>query len=126
MRTGYKAEIKASSKEFTAKERIMMKDFSDAEQFDDIIDTTPLIITPESWAEIAVHNENSKNDKDYTKYVIIDKDGRKYITGSNSLWDSFMDIWGDMSGENEEWAIKVYKKKSNNYAGKCFLTCSIV
>ena len=126
MRTGYKAEIKASSKEFTAKERIMMKDFSDAEQFDDIIDTTPLIITPESWAEIAVHNENSKNDKDYTKYVIIDKDDRKYITGSNSFWDSFMDIWGDMSGEDEEWAIKVYKKKSNNYAGKCFLTCSIV
>lgn len=126
MRTGYKAEIKGSSKEFTAKERIMMKDFSDAEQFDDIIDTTPLIITPESWAEIAVHNENSKNDKDYTKYVIIDKDGRKYITGSNSFWDSFMDIWGDMSGEDEEWAIKVYKKKSNNYAGKSFLTCSIV
>lgn len=126
MRTGYKAEIKASSKEFTAKERIMMKDFSDAEQFDDIIDATPLIITPESWAEIAVHNENSKNDKDYTKYVIIDKDDRKYITGSNSFWDSFMDIWGDMSGEDEEWAIKVYKKKSNNYAGKCFLTCSIV
>lgn len=126
MRTGYKAEIKTSSKEFTAKERIMMKDFSDAEQFDDIIDTTPLIITPESWAEIAVHNENSKNDKDYTKYVIIDKDGRKYITGSNSFWGSFMDIWGDMSGEDEDWAIKVYKKKSNNYAGKCFLTCSIV
>lgn len=126
MRTGYKAEIKTSSKEFTAKERIMMKDFSDAEQFDDIIDTTPLIITPESWAEIAVHNENSKNDKDYTKYVIIDKDGRKYITGSNSFWVSFMDIWGDMSGEDEAWAIKVYKKKSNNYAGKCFLTCSIV
>lgn len=126
MRTGYKAEIKASSKEFTAKERIMMKDFSDAEQFDDIIDATPLIITPESWAEIAVHNENSKNDKDYTKYVIFDTDGRKYITGSNSFWDSFMDIWGDMSGEDEEWAIKVYKKKSNNYAGKFFLTCSIV
>lgn len=126
MRTGYKAEIKTSSKEFTAKERIMMKDFSDAEQFDDIIDTTPLIITPESWAEIAVHNENSKNDKDYTKYVIIDKDGRKYITGSNSFWVSFMDIWGDMSGEDEAWDIKVYKKKSNNYAGKCFLTCSIV
>lgn len=126
MRTGYKAEIKASSKEFTAKERIMMKDFSDAEQFDDIIDTTPLIITPESWAEIAVHNENSKNDKDYTKYVIFDTDGRKYITGSNSFWDSFMDIWGDMNGEDEEWAIKVYKKKSNNYTGKCFLTCSIV
>lgn len=126
MRTGYKAEIKTSSKEFTAKERIMMKDFSDAEQFDDIIDTTPLIITPESWAEIAVHNENSKNDKDYTKYVIIDKDGRKYITGSNSFWVSFMDIWGDMSGEDEAWAIKVYKKKSNNYAGKFFLTCSIV
>lgn len=126
MRTGYKTEIKTSSKEFTAKERIMMKDFSDAEQFDDIIDTTPLIITPESWAEIAVHNENSKNDKDYTKYVIIDKDGRKYITGSNSFWVSFMDIWGDMSGEDEAWAIKVYKKKSNNYAGKCFLTCSIV
>lgn len=126
MRTGYKAEIKTSSKEFTAKERIMMKDFSDAEQFDDTIDITPLIITPESWAEIAVHNENSKNDKDYTKYVIIDKDGRKYITGSNSFWDSFMDIWGGMSGEDEDWAIKVYKKKSNNYAGKCFLTCSIV
>lgn len=55
MRTGYKAEIKVSSKEFTAKERIMMKDFSDAEQFDEIIGDTPLVITPESWAEISVH-----------------------------------------------------------------------
>lgn len=126
MRTGYKAEISESSKEFTAKERIMMKDFSDAEQFDDIISDTPLIINPVSWAEISVHNENSKNDKDYTKYVIIDTDGRKYITGSDSFWDAFMDIWDDMSGESEEWAIKVYKKKSNNYAGKFFLTCSIV
>lgn len=126
MRTGYKAEIKECSKEFTAKEKIMMKDFSDAEQFDEIIDTTPLIITPVSWAEIAVHNENSKNDKDYTKYVIFDADGRKYITGSSSFWNSFMDIWGDMNGADEEWAVKVYKKKSNNYVGKCFLTCSIV
>lgn len=126
MRTGYKAEIKESSKEFTAKERIMMKDFSDAEQFDDIITDTPLIINPGSWAEISVHNENSKGDKDYTKYVIIDADGRKYITGSNSFWNAFMDIWSDMSCESEEWAIKVYKKKSNNYAGKFFLTCSIV
>lgn len=126
MRTGYKAEIKECSKEFTAKEKIMMKDFSDAEQFDEIIDTTPLIITPVSWAEIAVHNENSKNDKDYTKYVIFDTDGRKYITGSNSFWDSFMDIWADMNGADEEWSVKVYKKKSNNYAGKFFLTCSIV
>lgn len=126
MRTGYKAEIRESSKEFTAKERIMMKDFSDAEQFDDIISDTPLIINPVSWAEISIHNENSKNDKDYAKYVIIDTDGRKYITGSDSFWDAFMDIWADMSGESEEWAIKVYKKKSNNYAGKFFLTCSIV
>lgn len=126
MRTGYKAEIKESSKEFTAKERIMMKDFSDAEQFDDIITDTPLIIKPGSWAEISVHNENSKNDKDYTKYVIIDTDGRKYVTGSSSFWNAFTDIWVDMRDESEEWAIKVYKKNSNNYAGKFFLTCSIV
>lgn len=126
MRTGYKVEIREHSKELSAKEKIMMKDFSDAEQFDEIIGDTPLIITPESWAEISVHNENSKNDKDYIKYVIIATDGRKYITGSNSFWDAFMNMWADMSGETEEWSVKVYKKKSNNYAGKFFLTCSIV
>ena len=59
-------------------------------------------------------------------YVIIDKNGDKYVTGSLSFWNSFMDIYTEMLGEDEEWSIKAYKLDSKNYKGKKFLTCSII
>ena len=66
-------------------------------------------------------------NKDYYNYVIIDKDGTKYVTGSPSFWSSFKEIWDEMREESdEEFSISIYKVPSKNYNGKDFITCSII
>lgn len=123
--TGYSVEIKESSKELSAKERIMLKDTSDAVKLDLACDEEAVIITPDSFAVLGIHNEKSDN-KDYESYILQDKNGEKYVTGSPSFWDSFMDIYNEMKEETEKWSIKAYKLDSKNYKGKQFLTCSII
>lgn len=123
--TGYSVEIKETSKELTAKQRIALKDTSNAIKLDTACDENDVIIEPEYYAVLAIHNEKSDN-VDYENYVIIGKNGDKYCTGSPSFWSSFMDIYDEMQGEEEPWSINVHKLDSKNYKGKKFLTCSII
>lgn len=123
---GYTVTIKETSKDLTARERLMMKDRSNATPLDSAVTLeTPLVITPDSYAVLSIHNESSDNP-DYEKYMIVDKDGNKYITGSVNFWNSFKSIWDEMTKENEDFQIQVYKLESKNYKGKQFLTCSII
>ena len=123
--TGYSVKIKEISRDFTVKQRIALKDTSDAIKLDTVCDENSVIIEPVDYAVLAIHNEKSDN-VDYENYVIIDKNGDKYVTGSPSFWSSFMDIYEEMNNEDEAWSIKVYKLDSKNYKGKKFLTCSII
>ena len=123
--TGYTVAIKETSRELTAKKRIALKDTSDAFKLDIVCDENPVIINPMDYAILSIHNEKSDN-VDYVNYVIIDKNGDKYVTGSESFWNSFKDIYDEMLGDEEEWSIKAYKLDSKNYKGKKFLTCSII
>ena len=122
--TGYSVEIAETSKELSAKERIKIKDTTDAVKLDEATQSGAVIITPAMYAVLNIHNEKSDN-VDYNNYIIIDKDGTKYVTGSASFWASFMNIYDEMDGEQEEWAIKAYRAPSKNYKGKDFITCSI-
>lgn len=122
----YHVTIKETSREITTREKIMLKDTTDATKLDDLVkDGGSAVITPEAYAILSIHNEKSDN-KDYEVYIILAEDGEKYVTGSPSFWASFMDIWTEMDGANETFAIKIYKRDSKNYKGKQFLTCSIV
>ena len=123
--TGYSVEIKETSRELTAKQRIALKDTSDAIKLDLACDAEAVIITPDAYAVLGIHNEKSDN-KDYENYILQDVNGEKFVTGSASFWNSFMDIYNEMAGESEEWSIKAYKLDSKNYKGKKFLTCSII
>ena len=123
--TGYSVEIKETSKQLSAKERIAIKDTSNALKLDVECEEDGVIITPVAFAILSIHNEKSDN-KDYENYVITDKDGTKYVTGSESFWNAFISIWDEMQEEEEEWGIKAYKLDSKNYKGKKFLTCSII
>ena len=76
-------------------------------------------------AILKVHNEKS-DDKEYLNYVIVDNEGHKFVTGSQSFWSSFINIYEEMKDEDEEWAIKVYRLPSKNYKGKEFITCSVI
>lgn len=123
--TGYSVEVKETSKQLSAKERIAIKDTSNALKLDIECEEDGVIITPVAYAVLSIHNEKSDN-KDYENYVITDKGGTKYVTGSQSFWDAFISIWDEMQNEEEEWGIKAYKLDSKNYKGKKFLTCSII
>lgn len=122
--TGYSVEIKESSIKLSAKQRIAIKDTTSALKLDEVTQVEPIIIYPDMWAVLGIHNDKSDNP-DYENYILIDKSGVKYVTGSQSFWTSFMDIYNEMAGEDEEWGIKVFRVPSKNYKGKEFITCSI-
>lgn len=124
---GYSVKIVETSKELTARERVKLKATDDCASLDEATKDGALLITVDGFAVLEVHNEKSDN-KDYTKYILMDKDGTRYITGSNPLWTSFMDIYDEIAGEDleaEPLQICVYQRESKNYKGKAFLTCSI-
>lgn len=128
----FTAKIIETTHELTAREKILMKDTTNARKIDNEVDLCKaaeqeLVITPADYVILQIHNEKSKDRKDYYNYVIIDKDGTKYVTGSPSFWSSFKEIWDEMREESdEEFSISVYKVPSKNYNGKDFITCSII
>lgn len=124
---GYKVKIVETSREMSAREKIKIKDFSNAIQLDEASQADDnLIISVAAYAVCEVHNERSDN-KDYRKYVIVDADGKKYVTGSESFFTSLRDIMEELEDAGEtDCTIEVYRKDSKNYKGKQFLTCSIM
>lgn len=127
MKTGYSVKIKETSRPLTAREKLKMTDTSDAAKLDEVTNETGVIVTPIGYCVLDIHNDKSDN-KDYVNYIIEDKDGTKYVTGSDSFWYSFISIWSVMteSASDEEFSIKCYKLDSKNYKGKKFLTCTII
>lgn len=122
---GYSVTILESSMELSAKERVRLKDTSNAIKLDVATEEEKLVIVPAGFVVLAIHNEKSDN-VDYKNYIIIDKDSNKYVTGSEAFWTTFMDIYNEMEGIDESWELEIYKLDSKNYKGKKFLTCSIL
>lgn len=124
----YNSKVTFISKEVSAKEKIKLKDTSNALSLDKLTtESDSFIITPAYYAIIDIHNEKSE-DKDYKKYVVVDTAGVKYETGSESFFKAFKDIVDDMMSDapDEEYSIEVFRKESSNYKGKTFITCSLV
>ena len=122
---GYSVNIREVSRTITAKERVMIKDTTNAISLDEVTKESKFVFEPNYYAILDVHNEKSE-DKDYIKYVIVDKAGTKIVTGSDSFFTSFKSIMDEMEDCDEEFSIEVYRVPSNNYKGKEFITCSIV
>lgn len=122
----YEVKIVECSKELSAKERIAIKDVTNATKLDEATkDGNHITIDVDFYAILSVHNEKS-DDKDYDNYIIVDKSGEKFVTGSNSFFNSFKNIYDEMIDEDEEWSLDVYTRPSKNYTGKDFITCSIL
>ena len=123
----YSVSIVESSKELTGKERVALKNLDDCVSLDDAItpDTPKVVIDVKDYVILNVHNEKS-DSKDYEKYIIYDKSGTRYITGSHPFFTTFEEIFSEMKDDDEEWSLVVYKRESNNYKGKQFLTCTII
>lgn len=128
----FETKIVETTHELSARERILMKDTTNARKIDEVVDECRdngeiLVITPVDYVVLQIHNEKSKDRKDYNNYLIIADDGAKYVTGSPSFWNSFKEIWDEMKAESDEpFQIEIYKVPSKNYNGKDFITCSII
>ena len=122
---GYSVKIREVSKDISAKERVMLKDTTNAISLDEVTQGAKFVFEPDYYAILDVHNEKSE-DKNYVKYIIVDKGGTKLVTGSESFFTSFCDIMGEMADAGEDFAIEAYRVPSKNYKGKEFITCSIV
>lgn len=120
----YSASIKEASRELSAKERIMLKDTTSAVKLDQATQVEDIHISVDSYAILNIHNDKA-TPTDYENYIILDRNGTKYVTGSQSFWNAFMDIFTEMENESEEWSIRVYRHPSKNYSGKDFITCAI-
>lgn len=123
--TGYSVKIQYCSKELTARDRVAIKDTTNAVSLDEATKDSKVIIDLDYYAKLSVHNEHSE-DKDYDKYIIVAKDGTKYVTGSTSFLTDMEEIVDEMADSGEDFQLEVYRMPSKNYKGKEFLTCSIV
>ena len=128
--TGYSVSVVSTSKDLSPKEKVMIKDTTDCVRMDEATQESAVIIDVDYWAKLSVHNEKSE-DKDYANYVVVDKNGTRYVTGSTSFWNAFTNIWDEMCdlevyGNAEPWLLKVYRRDSKNRAGKQFITCSVM
>ena len=121
---GYSVSIKETSRNLTAKERIAIKDTTSAVKLDEATQVESVTINPSMYAVLSIHNDKSDNP-DYENYIVVDKNGTNFVTGSQSFWTSFIDIWVEMENEDEEWSVLVYRHPSKNYKGKEFITCAI-
>lgn len=124
---GYKVNIAYASRDLSAKERIMIKDTGGAQSLDTMTQDGAVVIGYAWHAILDIHNEKSSS-KDYRKVIVVDKEGLKYATGSEAFLDSLTDIVSEMTeaGEGENIQLNVYRKESKNYAGKSFITCSLI
>lgn len=112
------------------RERVRLKTNTFPTLYEEVL-KSPIVGTPTGYAVLEVHNEKRKNgDKDYNVYVIrmVDNDGvvKEYATLSQIFFESFYDIYSEMSPETEPWQIEVSAVPSQNNQGKMFLSCRLL
>lgn len=125
MRNNYNVTVVETSKELTHKQKVQLQDTTSAIRLDKATQEAPVLIDVDFYAVLAIHNEKA-DDKDYNNYIVVDKNGTRYVTGSDSFWNTFCDIMAEMVGSDEEFQIRAYRSDSKNYSGKSFITCEII
>lgn len=128
--SNYTATIRESSRDLSAKERVMYKDLGNAEKCVDFAKAAReagghATIDFQDYVVIDIHNDAADNT-DYTVFLFIDKNGNKYYTSSEPTWNAFKNIYDEMKDSSEEWGIEFNLLPSKKYSGKEILTCSLV
>lgn len=129
--SNFSATITETSRELTARERVMFKDTQNAISINDYAESSlktgekAVIENVKDYVKIMVHNDKS-DDKDYENFVIITDAGDKYVTGSTSFWNAFKAIWDEMKEEADPWSVQINLIPSRNYQGRNVLTCSLI
>lgn len=126
---GYKAKVVDSWKALSVKEKISYKETDSFNKLDEIVPVDgELVITLANFITVEVENPKSENPN-YNQYILVADNGDAYVTSSNTFCASLNSILDEIkdAGEDEvgDWQLKIYKRESNNFKGKHFLTCSI-
>lgn len=121
----YKSEIIETSIKFENKlDVVAMKDVTDCIAVEDLANSgEEVVIYPGDYAILKVENDRSES-KEYEVLIVVDREGNKYKTGSESFRRAFLDIFNELHDEDIVWGIKIFGKDSKNYKGKKFLTCT--
>ena len=108
-------------KELTARDRVKIKDTAAMVKLDEATQKGNLTITPDYFAVLTITTDEYGQRE---AYVVVDKDGTFYYTGSSSFMSAFTEIYDEMIGE--DYQISVYRQPSKKREGKDFITCTIV
>lgn len=124
-RTDYTAKVTYSNRELTAREKIAFKDFESFEKLNDVV-KEPIVLSVTNVISVQVHNEHSKQNTDYTVYVVETNNGT-YRTGSETFFQAYCDIVDELNEAGEDTSsidLKIYKVASKNFDGD-FIKCSL-
>ena len=130
-----KVKIAQSSRELTKIQKLAYQDTSDCISLDTaseeaVKNNVDLIISPKDYVilDVTTDNPSVSGNENYKTMIVIDRNGTKYATGSNSFAEAFLNIYDVMHEDEDDpvYEIKVVRKDSNNYKGKHFLSCNIV
>ena len=125
----YSATVTSASRDLTAREKLQVTDTNALTPLRESVKQTEdnkLTVQPAGWIIVDVYNEKAEGDTEYKQYIIEDSTGMMFYTGSETFFNSFMQIWEVMKDEGEDYEIEVYEVPSKNRQGQFFLTCSIV
>lgn len=112
----------------TKKDLLQLKDLSDAVKLDqatqEAANGSVIINNVKNIVSLNLVSDDPQNPQEYSKTVVIDGDGIRFVTGSDSFARRAWEIAREMDGD--EFGLKVYRRPSKNYAGREFLSCSVI
>ena len=125
----FETKIIEGTREYKGRDKLFMSDVTDATSINKAAEDAKndggrISFGVKEYAVVEVHNDQSKENKDYVNYVFLDNAGQKWYTGSKSFFEAFKRILDAMEGEPFEIAVNLIP--SSNYAGRNILSCSIV
>lgn len=117
-----------SSKELSAKERIQIKDRSDAISISSLVDSAGdsfPTIEVDYFTVLSVDFDDEEKEN-FTTLVIRDKNGSKYTTSSTAFRNSFMNIYEELAKDGvDEFVVECYKSPCTNRVGN-YYACRLV
>lgn len=124
----YKVKIAYQSRELSKIEQAVVMT-NGAKKLDELVpeagtNQTFVLEAINGYAVVEIHNENSRQNKDYTRLVIFTEDKACYYTGSPTFTDNFRKIY-DLMADESGWGVECFKGKSTRYKDKSFLSCSL-
>ncbi|MBO7211239.1 MAG: hypothetical protein J6V44_09605 [Methanobrevibacter sp.] len=116
----YEVKVIEASRQLSKKEEFKATDFTGNLKLDkELSEGNEIKIDVDYYVKCSVTNDD---DESYEVIVVVDKDGKRYSTGSNSFMNSFARIAEVMEGE--DFSVIAFKRESKK-SGKTYICCTL-